>query len=95
MIAAAAREAATRTGAQVSVIHDADDDWALPVKAKAVVSAGLWAKALAGVAADATLHVGDDATLDALGAHRVIALIVAALVAVARDAQQEFVFGIR
>ncbi len=43
--------AATRTGAQVSVIHDADDNWAMPVKAKAVVAAGQWAQALAGVAA--------------------------------------------
>ncbi|MDH4375359.1 MAG: NADH-quinone oxidoreductase subunit NuoG [Ramlibacter sp.] len=43
--------AATRTGAQVSVIHDADSDWAMPVKAKAVVAAGQWAQALAGVAA--------------------------------------------
>ena len=43
--------AATRTGAQVSVIHDADDDWAMTVAAKAVVPAGRWAQALAGVAA--------------------------------------------
>ncbi len=43
--------AATRKGAQVSVIHDADDDWAMTMAAKAVVPASDWAQALAGVAA--------------------------------------------
>ncbi len=43
--------AATRKGAQVSVIHDADDDWAMTMAAKAVVPASDWALALAGVAA--------------------------------------------
>jgi len=42
--------AATRKGAQVSVIHDADDDWALPIAHKAVVPAADWAQALACVA---------------------------------------------
>jgi NADH-quinone oxidoreductase subunit G len=42
--------AATRKGAQVSVIHDADDDWAMTIAAKAVVPATDWAQALACVA---------------------------------------------
>ncbi len=42
--------AATRKGAQVNVIHDADDDWAMTVAAKAVVPAADWAQALACVA---------------------------------------------
>ncbi|MEY2617388.1 MAG: hypothetical protein RL522_390, partial [Pseudomonadota bacterium] len=38
--------AATRKGAQVSVIHDADDDWAMTVAHKAIVPAASWAQAL-------------------------------------------------
>lgn len=43
--------AAVRKGAQVSVIHDADNDWAMSIAAKQVVPAGQWAQALADVAA--------------------------------------------
>ena len=57
--------AATRTGAQVSVIHDADDNWAMPVKAKAVVAAGQWAQALAGVAAAIAAEKGVGAPVPA------------------------------
>ncbi len=57
--------AATRTGAQVSVIHDADDDWAMPVKAKAVVAAADWAQALAGVAAAVAAEKGVQAPVPA------------------------------
>ncbi|AEG93738.1 Candidate NADH:ubiquinone oxidoreductase subunit 3 or 75 kDa subunit, chain G [Ramlibacter tataouinensis TTB310] len=42
---------AARKGAQVSVVHDADSDWAMPIAAKSVVAAGEWVRALAGVAA--------------------------------------------
>jgi NADH-quinone oxidoreductase subunit G len=42
--------AATRKGAQVSVIHDAADDWAMTLAARAVVPAADWAQALACVA---------------------------------------------
>ncbi len=42
--------AATRKSAQVSVIHDANDDWAMTIAAKAVVPASDWAPALACVA---------------------------------------------
>jgi NADH-quinone oxidoreductase subunit G len=56
---------ATRTGAQVSVIHDADDDWAMPVKAKAVVAAADWAQALAGVAAALAAEKGVQAPVPA------------------------------
>ncbi|MBL0419825.1 NADH-quinone oxidoreductase subunit G [Ramlibacter sp. AW1] len=42
--------AATRRGAQVSVLHDEDHDWAMVLQSKAVVPAAQWARALAGVA---------------------------------------------
>jgi NADH-quinone oxidoreductase subunit G len=42
--------AAVRTGAQVSVIHDRDDDWAMSMAGKLVVPAGQWVQALADVA---------------------------------------------
>ncbi len=57
--------AATRTGAQVSVIHDADNDWAMPVKAKAVVAAADWAQVLAGVAAAVAAEKGVQAPVPA------------------------------
>lgn len=43
--------AAVRKGAQVSVIHDVDNDWAMTIAAKATVPAGQWVQALAEVAA--------------------------------------------
>ncbi len=57
--------AATRSGAQVSVLHDADDDWAMPVKARAVVPAGQWAQALAGIAAAVAAEKGVQAPAQA------------------------------
>ncbi|MDB5860491.1 MAG: nuoG [Ramlibacter sp.] len=41
---------AVRTGAQVSVIHDRDDDWAMALANKRVTPAGQWLQALADVA---------------------------------------------
>jgi NADH-quinone oxidoreductase subunit G len=43
--------AAARKGALVSVIHDDDDDWAMPIAAKYVVPAAQWAQSLADIAA--------------------------------------------
>lgn len=43
--------AAVRKGAQVSVIHDADNDWAMAIAAKSTVPAAQWVQALAEVAA--------------------------------------------
>lgn len=43
--------AAARKGAQVSVIHDVDNDWAMTIAAKSIVPAAQWAQALADVAA--------------------------------------------
>ncbi|TFZ04632.1 NADH-quinone oxidoreductase subunit NuoG [Ramlibacter rhizophilus] len=42
--------AATRKGAQVSVVHDSDEDWAMALQARAVVPAGRWAQALGAIA---------------------------------------------
>jgi NADH-quinone oxidoreductase subunit G len=42
---------AVRKGAQVAVIHDADNDWAMPLAARSIVPASQWAQALADVAA--------------------------------------------
>lgn len=41
--------AATRKGAQVSVLHDADDDWAMALHGKSVVPSGHWGNFLAGL----------------------------------------------
>jgi NADH-quinone oxidoreductase subunit G len=41
---------AVRNGAQVSVIHDRDNDWAMSMAAKVTVPAGQWLQALADVA---------------------------------------------
>ncbi|HSV59920.1 MAG TPA: NADH-quinone oxidoreductase subunit NuoG [Variovorax sp.] len=41
---------AARKGAQVSVVHDADDDWAMHLASRVVAPAGQWAQVLAGVA---------------------------------------------
>jgi NADH-quinone oxidoreductase subunit G len=53
--------AAVRKGAQVSVIHDVDDDWAMSIASKAVVPAGQWAQALADVAAAVAAEKGTQA----------------------------------
>ncbi len=57
--------AATRKGAQVSVIHDADDDWAMTIAHKAIVPAASWAQALAGVAAAVAAEKGVAAPVSA------------------------------
>ena len=57
--------AATRKGAQVSVIHDADDDWAMSTAHKAIVPAASWAQALAGVAAAVAAEKGVAAPVSA------------------------------
>jgi NADH-quinone oxidoreductase subunit G len=41
---------AVRTGAQVSVIHDRDNDWAMTITSKAIVPAGQWVQQLADLA---------------------------------------------
>ncbi|HZY15842.1 MAG TPA: NADH-quinone oxidoreductase subunit NuoG, partial [Ramlibacter sp.] len=41
---------ATRSGAQVSVIHDRDNDWAMPMASRVILPAGQWLQALADVA---------------------------------------------
>jgi NADH-quinone oxidoreductase subunit G len=43
--------AATRKGAVLSVIHDVEHDWAMPVANKLIAPAGQWVQALADVAA--------------------------------------------
>ncbi|MBG9386502.1 NADH-quinone oxidoreductase subunit NuoG [Caenimonas aquaedulcis] len=43
--------AAARKGAKVSVIHDAQDDWAIPIASSVIVPASQWAQALADIAA--------------------------------------------
>ncbi len=42
--------AAVRGGAQVSVVHDRDNDWAMGIAAKAIAPAGQWVQALADIA---------------------------------------------
>lgn len=42
--------AAVRTGAQVSVVHDRDNDWAMSMAGKLIAPAGQWLQALADVA---------------------------------------------
>jgi NADH-quinone oxidoreductase subunit G len=42
--------AAVRSGAQVSVIHDRDEDWAMTMAGQVVVPAGQWVQALADIA---------------------------------------------
>ncbi|GAB3646359.1 NADH-quinone oxidoreductase subunit NuoG [Ramlibacter alkalitolerans] len=42
--------AAVRSGAQVSVVHDRDDDWAMAMAGKSIVPAGQWVQALSDIA---------------------------------------------
>jgi NADH-quinone oxidoreductase subunit G len=49
---------AVRKGAQVSVIHDAEHDWAMPIAARTVQPAAQWAQALADVAAAVAAEKG-------------------------------------
>ena len=53
--------AATRKGATVSVIHDVEQDWAMPVKNKLIAPAGQWVQALADVAASIGAQKGSTA----------------------------------
>jgi NADH-quinone oxidoreductase subunit G len=41
---------AVRNGAQVSVVHDRDDDWAMSIAGKSIAPAGQWVQALADIA---------------------------------------------
>jgi NADH-quinone oxidoreductase subunit G len=41
---------AVRNGAQVSVIHDRDDDWAMSIAGKSIAPAGQWIQALSDIA---------------------------------------------
>ncbi len=43
--------AAVRKGAAVSVVHDVQDDWAMPIASSVITPADQWANVLAGVAA--------------------------------------------
>jgi NADH-quinone oxidoreductase subunit G len=57
--------AAARKGAQVSVVNDTDNDWAMAIKAKAIVPAGQWAQALAGIANAIAADKGSTAPVQA------------------------------
>ncbi|MEJ7930953.1 NADH-quinone oxidoreductase subunit NuoG [Ramlibacter sp. AN1015] len=57
--------AASRTGAQVSVIHDVAHDWAMPLLSHAVVPAGEWARSLAAIAAAVAAEKGIAAPVQA------------------------------
>jgi NADH-quinone oxidoreductase subunit G len=41
---------AVRSGAQVSVLHDREEDWAMPIAARSIAGAGQWVQALADIA---------------------------------------------
>ena len=56
--------AATRKGATLSVVHDVEQDWAMPVKNKLIAPAGRWVQALADVAASIGSHKGTKAPVD-------------------------------
>ena len=56
--------AATRKGATLSVIHDVEHDWAMPVKNKLIAPAGQWVQALADVAASIGAQLGTKAPVD-------------------------------
>jgi len=53
--------AATRKGAAVSVIHDARNDWAMPIASSVITPASNWAQALADVAAAIAAEKGTSA----------------------------------
>jgi NADH-quinone oxidoreductase subunit G len=54
---------AVRTGAQVSVIHDRDNDWAMNIAAKSITPAGHWVQALTDVATAIGQQKGEMAPL--------------------------------
>lgn len=64
---------AVRNGAQVSVVHDRDDDWAMAIAGKSIVPAGQWVQALAEVANEIAKAKGVTAPLS-VRAERVEAL---------------------
>ncbi|TWO68634.1 NADH-quinone oxidoreductase subunit G [Caenimonas sedimenti] len=53
--------AANRKGCQISVIHDADNDWAMGIASKVVAPAGQWLQALADVASAIGAETGAQA----------------------------------
>lgn len=55
--------AAVRSGAQVSVIHDREDDWAMPIAARSIAGAGQWVQALTDVATAIGEQKGEKAPL--------------------------------
>jgi len=57
--------AAARKGAQVNVLHDAADDWAMPVHARVTAPAGQWARSLAGIATAIAAEKGVTAPVQA------------------------------
>jgi NADH-quinone oxidoreductase subunit G len=56
--------AATRKGAVLSVIHDVEHDWAMPVRNKLIAPAGQWVQALADVAASIGAQKGSKSPVD-------------------------------
>jgi NADH-quinone oxidoreductase subunit G len=55
--------AAARAGAQVCVVHDHDNDWAMPIASKSIGPAGQWVQALADIATAIAGHKGGQAPL--------------------------------
>lgn len=54
---------AVRNGAQVCLVHDRDDDWAMAIAGKSIVPAGQWVQALAEVANEIAKEKGVTAPL--------------------------------
>jgi NADH-quinone oxidoreductase subunit G len=54
---------AVRNGAQVSVVHDRDNDWAMTLASKSIVPAGQWVQALADIATAVGKEKGASAPL--------------------------------
>jgi NADH-quinone oxidoreductase subunit G len=54
---------AVRNGAQVSVVHDRDNDWAMTLASKSIVPAGQWVQALADIATAVGSEKGASAPL--------------------------------
>ena len=55
--------AAVRSGAQVSVVHDREDDWAMGIAGRITVPAGQWVQALADIATAIGSEKGEKAPL--------------------------------
>ncbi|MCE3273277.1 MAG: nuoG [Ramlibacter sp.] len=56
--------AAVRSGAQVSVVHDRADDWAMAIAGRSIVPAGQWVQALADIATAIGGEKGEKAPLN-------------------------------